>query len=225
MAVLFTGAGASKPFGYPTTKEFFTQEFRGNLGELNNLFGWVANFCGSQPETVDVEAVLALLEPIQDFLQTPAGSFLAQRIDDNWAQAIPQLVQRVKDACFSQYGTPPKLEDVHRIYEPQLENLFWKRSCIPLFTTNYDPVTDYLLKFADKRGMPAFDGFNSRGEWDPSGYGKEKSGLEIYHLHGSLSWFRDGEAVKNLRVHGQIKGRESDHLLIYPGFKGNAEDA
>ena len=65
------------------------------------------------------------------------------------------------------------------------------------------------------------DGFDRLNTWNAALYKKKKNGLAIYSLHGSLSWVEVDGRVVNTRTSSREQGRE--HLLIYPGFKGNPE--
>ena len=38
-----------------------------------------------------------------------------------------------------------------------------------------------------------------------------------------MYWFKDGDQIKNTRCYYRYEGHREDHLLIYPGYKGNPE--
>jgi hypothetical protein len=223
MITVFTGAGASRALGYPTTKEFFATGV-GQALQKDDLYVKVARHLKTQ-ETVDVEDLLRVLGPFAALASTDAGTFILPDLQrDHWVGRIPPYVAKVEEACFTHYGRIPETEDVKRLYEPLMDFCedFGRRMC--LFTTNYDPVTDELIRIAHSKGARAYDGFDSLCLWEPRGYSEvADSGVAIYRLHGSMCWVEDEKGIKNTRDYSQRTLRNAKHRLIYPGFKGNPE--
>ena len=122
------------------------------------------------------------------------------------------------------YGKEPATHEVRKIYLPLLDLVGWGKNRISLYTANYDPVTDIIMDVADEEGIPAYDGFKNRGVWDKSLYRNERKGLDIYRIHGSMSWVQKGTRVINTRDYALRSGSHNKHLIIYPGYKGDPEN-
>ncbi len=211
---LLTGAGASRPLGYPTTIEFFPSDAGGPSSEILQLLKQEAG------NPLDVEEALAILQPIIDFSETRAGHFLKLKRPGDWWEQIESFTTYTRERCFELYGTQPDPAQVRELYEPLLRTVSADKQPVALFTTNYDPVTDELMGLAQLLRFPTYDGFDRTGWWHPSGYGASESGLDIYRLHGSMSWVMQGNRIKNTRDYSLRRGK-TEHLLIYPGYKGD----
>ena len=223
MITLFTGAGASRPFGYPTTPEFFSGKSATTLHLVKHKVYQNLKTHFAQG-TLDVEDVLRTLQPFADLKDIPTGKFLFPHFQGRWYQEIPSFITLVNRACFELYGRTPARGEVDKVYRPVLDRLGWGAERVNLFTTNYDPVTDQLLRIADESGVNCTDGFTRFGIMNSKEYSEIVAGLSIYRLHGSMSWIeKDGE-VQNSRDCDQRARGLSSHLLIYPGFKGNPEE-
>ena len=216
MAVtILTGAGASRPFDYPTTTEFFP-EFSELPPGQQKVIGALRK---QAKEPLDVEDVLQLVQPTIDFLNTDPGRFFRRNIRTEWVKEVQAFGGYVKDRCFDLYGELPDSNAVISAYGPLLDLSGWREHAVSLFTTNYDPVSDVLLELGSNEGIPCFDGFGPTGLWDESKYGS-KTGLDVFRLHGSMSWVLQRGHVRNTRDYSLRRGR-TEHLLIFPGYKGN----
>ena len=211
---VLTGAGASCPLGYPTTIEFFPSDGGGPNLEILQLLKQEAG------DPLDVEEALAILQPIIDFGETRAGRFLKLKRPGDWWEQIESFTTYTRDRCFELYGADADTARVGELYEPLLQVVGASEQRVALFTTNYDPVTDELLSLAQSLRLPSYDGFDRTGWWHPSDYGASDAGLDVYRLHGSMSWVMQGNRIKNTRDYSLRRGK-TEHLLIYPGFKGN----
>jgi len=215
--VLLTGAGASKPLGFSTTTECFSDE----PNEINRTYKEIAQWLGKS--SPDVEEVLQFLQPIDDFLGTNPGRFVGRRLSDDWGRRVPAFTEHVRRKCFHHYGKRPDEKAVRQLYEELLELSGWRRYAIDLFTANYDPVTDVLLDIAKEQGLRAYDGFGLFARWEPDLFDWSEPGIKVFRLHGSMSWIRDGNRIFNSRDYNLRESGPQKHLLIYPGFKGDPE--
>ena len=224
--ILFTGAGASAPFGYPTTNQFFSEELdetlskRGRKKTLDEVHGILRK---REPGTEkDVEEVFLLVEPLVKLMGTPTGDLLARIQADRWCEALEALLQLLRRHCFTAYGKATDENAVETIYTRWLESFGWPNSKVSLFTTNYDRIPGYLRKITMQLGTRFYDGFNdAAGEWDPRGYNTGAPGLDVYHLHGSLSWYEEDGTIRRNFSYDPLEGGIDRHILIYPGFKGD----
>jgi hypothetical protein len=221
-ATIFTGAGASKPLDYSTTTEFFPSDNAFPKPNYLNFFNHIKEHLGVSG-VVDVEKVLEVLQPAEENLKTLSGKFIAKKLTDNWGNLIPSFTEYIRGRCFDLYGFYPNEDKVNELYNPLLDIVRWKEQKISLFTVNYDPVTDAIMEIAEQMKIPSYDGFKPRGRWDPSGYNDIKKGFNIYRLHGSMSWIKQGAHVINTRDYSRRSGN-TKHLIIYPGYKGNPEN-
>lgn len=221
MITIFTGAGASRALNYPTTAEFFGSGEGVSLC-TDDVYKNVAHHL--KKKQLDVEDVLRLLFPFAGLLPTATGEFIFRHLKGHWIATIPEFVKKANNVCFDHYGRLPEESDVRAAYLPLLQFCEWTNQRISLFTTNYDPVTDVLMEIADTEGVPCHDGFNRLGTWDSGSYSALKTrGLAIYRLHGSMSWIEIEGRIRNTRDYARRVGARSEHLIIYPGFKGNPE--
>jgi len=218
---LLTGAGASRAFEYPTTIEFFSELAPNENKQHQEILQRLRQQIGTTQ--LDVEDVLSILEPIEDFFKTPSGKFTSSKLADNWQQKIITFSKLCRDRCFELYGKDPKYEIVSEYYLPILNSCGWKDNKVSLYTTNYDPISDSIMDLAEEHRLPCYDGFKSRGKWDPENYNEHVTGLNIYRLHGSMSWVQRNGHIINTRDYTLRQGKV-DHLLIYPGYKGNPEN-
>jgi len=215
---ILTGAGASRPLGYPTTTEFFPEP--GGAAPNAAVLAALTKQLG---DPVDVEKALAILDPIVEFRTTPSGRFLHSRRGTNWWEEIEAFTTWTQERCFELYGVLPELEQVRELYSPLLDLLDPSTQTVSLFTANYDPVTDFIIEIGEAQDIRCFDGFGQAGWWQPSTYGQGRTGLDIFRLHGSMSWVLQGGRVKNTRDYSLRRGKTS-HLVIYPGYKGDPMD-
>lgn len=223
MITIFTGAGASRALGYPTTAEFFSHEIGQRLQKSEVYIQAKQYFRKS--EVIDVEDLLRLLQPFVSLTTTPTWEFIHPSLPNHWCRQIPSFVTDINRACFDLYGSRVSKDDVRQAYMPLLNLFDWKNRRINLFTTNYDPSTDTLLTLADENNVKNHDGFGRLGMWDPEAYqNTESANLSIYRLHGSMSWVKQGNSILNTREYTARIPGHTEHLIIYPGFKGSPEE-
>jgi hypothetical protein len=238
---LFLGAGASAPFGYPTTLKFISdlKEELGSTPELellNHILG-ISGF-------VDAEHVLELLDvlhninkhPFQEFIQTyqtyirfkgdkAAVSFL------DLLNSIEQLRGKIQSDVFRQYQfNPNSIESISLAYKPLIELLFsiTNNSPLSIFTTNYDRVIE---NFCRSNKLHCIDGFKRNEEteefeWHPEEFDRRTASdkaptIKLFKLHGSLNWLdRGNNTIERVSVEGKIRTKQhKGNLLIYPAEK------
>lgn len=223
--VIITGAGASRPLGYATTSEFFNAEISKKAWEPKRaeVFKALAHLLGSGAQ--DVEDILGLLQPAEEFLKTTAGAFLRHLIQTNYSRAddysapIKHLSEQIRDRLFDIYGDEPDERDVENLFLPLLEMLNWENSEIDVFTLNYDLILDSVLEIASSHEVYAYDGFSgARNRYNDKKYSDPNLKLRLFRLHGSLSWIKTGGTIINQR---HCARTNRPHIYIPPGFKGD----
>ena len=226
--VIFTGAGASRPLGFPTTTEFFGTPEKGPAWTPNNpkAFQAIQNTLRSNP--LDVEDALRLLEPSISYVETDSGKYLSKFLELRVGGSFEQHFQELKllhdqiiRRCFDLYAFRPSTKIIQKLYFPLLEILHWQKNVIEIFTTNYDRSTNILCEIAFDNDLQAYDGFDFFERFRPADYEKITRGIAVYRLHGSMLWVKDENEIRQKPT---ISHTNEDHLFLAPGYKGNPED-
>lgn len=191
---LFLGAGASTPYGMPTTKDLLERIRRGAAHiPLKGLLG--------SPEFSDIEYVLAALDDVERFAESPGGRAYAESAKGEFpgfAAAAAQAQRVIEDWIYSSYKWNPKHDyTAERVFD-RLFRFVRDNGGIPtVFTTNFDTaVEEYCKNSPENVGeiVRYVDGFAPnkagnmivwRNDFSTGGGGQE---VILYKLHGSLSW-------------------------------------
>ena len=112
-----------------------------------------------------------------------------QLSDDNWTlgEAVVEACNYIKDTvAFSLSREPTRME--HLSF---LTQAITTEKAVHIFTLNHDILLERFLK---KCGIPFLDGFgdpdNDVRYWSPGFVSSLAKGVAIYHLHGSVDWYR-----------------------------------
>ena len=227
--VLFTGAGASVPFGYPTTTEFFNKEPTLKFNESEQtIFTTLKEELDAKGQG-DLEVVLEHLDSNLNHFDSEHGKFFL-KISNSEKQNVlmEQIRDKLRKKCFQVYGQTPDSNLVDKIFCDLIKDCLDLRDDIQLFTTNYDPITDVILeKFILDYGKEVYDGFNRvNNAWDKTGYDKQPNSIKIYRLHGSINWVEGNDGrVRKLPVNDPGPSPYRKNIIIYPGYKGDIENA
>lgn len=241
---LFLGAGASRAFGYPTTREFLEILRKGASRQEGALLESVVSVDLVQ----DVEHVLQFLDGV---LATSSNNYVNAVFSsirtifpikggETW-EAYVRLCKRLKGRIIStlyvQYEFDPvKIDNVVRAYAG-LVNLIQKynaggsrsRGTLDVFTTNYDRVVEEFALNA-KANIHLIDGFSTdsrsgRRLWNPTVFtepslNREESLLRLFKLHGSLNWRETSTGeIESVRTEQECRvdsRRYRRNVLIYP---------
>jgi NAD-dependent SIR2 family protein deacetylase len=245
---------AVSPTDYPTTKEFFAklpdtitgnplfglilarlrqtdpdrivdiEEALWSLGEILRVIHTVTD------PTTDVGFLLS-----ENRLNGPLNSQIDLRgplgVLTNVAQRGEALQSQINQLVYSLYR---KLPDENNLADNWLQLLPALRSRtdrLEVFTTNYDRVIETAVQISQ---VPLQTGRNSRIdtsvdiEWwkaDIPAYEIRLKGGAlglVTKLHGSIDWTRDDGEVR--WGNPSFRGRDADHIILYPGFKGEPAD-
>ncbi|MEX0597944.1 MAG: SIR2 family protein [Candidatus Paceibacterota bacterium] len=207
---LFLGAGASVPYGKPTTRklrENLIEKYGDGLGD-NFLSTLLA--C---PEFEDVEHILQATKDLTSFNELYGGKFLSWL--GNQSRLVigltsgnhkyPEFVENLKkikntfeNEVFENYSWDHNADQtVNTLFPPLLNFLQSKSDKITIFTTNYDrAVEEYCSR--DDNNFFCVDGFkhheySGRNIWNNGDnlYADlipNKTDVFLYKLHGSLNW-------------------------------------
>jgi hypothetical protein len=217
--VLFLGAGASKPFGKPTTKEFkdILRDEKYHPSAPSNLEPWqkkILNSILSFEEFKDIEHVLQCLKEIDEFFTNSqyGGKYLQSKnlvYDKGNQWDFSQYIENVKtqrglierDIFEYYHWNHSKEEELGQKIYDQLFAEIMKHSnsnVIRIFTTNYDRTIEEYCS-SEQRNYQFIDGFiphyrSGRRKWNEGKYeaplDKGEVPVYLYKLHGSLDWKR-----------------------------------
>lgn len=184
--VLFLGAGASAPLGFPTTKQVMAEiglepsnptkqkEVTEHTELLTNIFAQLAS------DKRDLEGILDYLRIINNELNSYQLNILAgiisaqspsdfqatiQDIVTKYKKETKELEDNIKEYMFNLYVFQPEKhgDKTEKLYRPLAELLLVDRIFgedvdeLPIFTTNYDLVIESLV---DRRFMSNFEFVN-----------------------------------------------------------------
>ncbi len=244
-AGLFLGAGASVPYGKPTTKEFKDLLQNETLDGITNT---ILQSILSIPEFEDVEHVLQAIKETKDFLTNWGGRYFLGLQNQNpphlqfkntninfedFAQHLQTIQTFIEDKIFDHYHWDhEKDDDLSKIMHCILEELMEDSERKIVFTTNYDRAVE---RYCEMKEFQILDGYTPKpalgmAVWDPSSFECEnkdnhpegidinKPKIYLYKLHGSLSW-KNHVQHKTVKISSEGKRPDPNYdrnYLIYP---------
>ena len=245
--ILFLGAGASRTFGYPTTKEFLE-----NLNEkLPNEESDILQSLRRLPDAGDVEKILEIIDPIvksepNRLLHSSLGKIgtSVPSINKNIAwkdylRSIIYLKDKIIEDLHEQYKfNRSKIKEIVEIYNPlvrllpciEFDEEVERPATLTVATTNYDQVFEQYAS-ADKNNVTLHDFFDYNektgkyylNRWKRWGFREENVQVWYYKLHGSLNWREtiDAKIEKcETEEHCSNSEKHKRNVLIYPTQKG-----
>ena len=246
MILIFAGAGASAAVNskkYPTTAEYYNRLPADIKVELENLSEgkFIKNVISN---SLDVENILWDIKEIKQSIQEltraekkATSIFLStttykgtRKFLGNDLKQLSSLEKRINAHVYELYRQLPEEKEVQNwinLLGLSQYSLDDNRSVvehgIEIFTTNYDPVFDYLSNsFEIETG---FRLKNAKATLDIKTWSEDfqnNKRMRLTNLHGSVSWSRDaGGNIINGDTHPS-DGR--DNVILYPGYKGIPED-
>ena len=249
MLSFFTGAGASKPFGYSTT-DTFSLRVQDHLSKVLSghvqgdkpphryyprYFFDARNFLEELHRSADIEVILRELNDLKRALEKLRTQRtremkwkdvflkgLMETVDSDLSD-LDFLLRDIHKLVYDEYWQAESDKNATKIYDDLFSSLAKSQEIMNIFTTNYDLTIERA--FMDKEPDAFTDGFaydaaRRNVYWDISHYDKQ---ARLYKLHGSVNWKRtaNGE-IYRVPTHDFTK--HEDHVILYPGFKGVAED-
>ena len=235
----FLGAGASAPYGMPTTGEFIKRLLERGRGRRK----WqeVTAALGAS----SIEELFDRLADTARYFSTDAGRSIRSRLlmpslgsQASWLRGIPRLESSLKSRIFEAYTwNPGNKAALDTVLGPLLD-LAAEQGEVPVYTTNYDRcVEEYCSD--PRKGLLCHDGFDEdphagRFRWKDT-YGKTVNGrsvaaaraLKLYKLHGSLGWKLGPYGPERLAYESRSGNKHYKDLLVYPSSRADPmmEDA
>lgn len=209
---LFLGAGASVPYGMPTTRELREKIRHDDLDfprkDLLDPDGFP-----------DIEHVLSVLDQLLSFLQSRAGGLYTEFTTnppdkkEHAPSALEFSIERLVSYVNASHKSKEIIEDIitqnykwstsknasaEKILGPLFDFVKSKDEQVTVFTTNYDTaIEEYCGKV--RRNTECVDGFKfddvrRRVVWDGKFVPQNDAlGTKVflYKLHGSMNWLAD----------------------------------
>jgi hypothetical protein len=235
--MLFLGAGASVPFGYPPTKPFVSRLLEQTPESMREglLLRAICNAKGVE----DAEHIIEILDTIaglkdslaRTFFENttlstpPVGNLRYGELEELAVSLRGRIIREIFRTYSWKGGSKERFEIYSRLFNIIREASHNEFLCV--FTTNYDRVIE---EFCLDEQIPFEDGFvhdprRRIWEWNPpEREAKRPLTVYLYKLHGSLNWRRtiDGR-IEQVRPEEPIGvgGEDSflENVLIYPGEK------
>jgi NAD-dependent SIR2 family protein deacetylase/Sec-independent protein translocase protein TatA len=247
--VFLLGAGASKPVGVPITKEF-RKEFEKHCSDNDKLAAILGSLL-KHDKKQDIEEMLVNLYSLSRLKGSIASKVFEGEVpvllDAYFGKAKAQGTRRVVSKVRRDLGKwgaeyrelelalldfiNEKCLDFDPTKAHDLYSGLLKECLAPgarVFTTNYDPVLEEVCRKDSVLQDKYADGFvYNRAEgmhvWDFEMRQFNAAPLQVYKLHGSVTWYRDEKAERIIQVPIKLGegakfkgGRKMYHLLIYP---------
>jgi hypothetical protein len=227
--LFFLGAGASVPAGVSDVrglvKEYIEWLISNSKKDQANRIEKVTRLIADwQMENkfnrkVDIELLLEAIENAERIEEDIVGIFFENEKDmvsEFKGNSInsKELKMFIKEKCF--------VPDSRATYLEPLLEFIDDSGCLDVFSTNYD---NSLEQLSDIRDIRCIDGFDSTG-WNPQVFRERRGQLNIYKLHGSITWWRTEEGdYKSIPIKddkGAIElasGKTAVPFILYPGKK------
>lgn len=236
---LFLGAGASAPYGMPTTKELWDKIKRGNLDfPRRDLL--------DSDDFPDIEHVLSVLDQLITFADSRAGRLCAEFVagvscnecDSPAHQFAKRLKSHIDDSRSSKEIIEQLItehykwdlsnnEYAEKILRPLFDLARSREGHVTVFTTNYDTAIEEYCRTSD-RHIEQIDGFTFRATgrtlvWDGNFSPQDGFGTKVflYKLHGSMSWFIDGSGPRaslSQKIHTDESKDQKRGMYIRPSL-------
>ncbi|MFC1507581.1 SIR2 family protein [Thermoproteota archaeon] len=243
MVVLFLGAGASAPFGYPVMSELnnlLLNSITDNEGDL--LYHFYLN--GNR----DAETVIQSIQTLENIEQRGLDKLFnyvtyqgrKNQIGAEFKKFIiicKDLHRSIEAKIFDTYQFNPNISSIFPLYQQlftiikEHQKNIGSNDPLEVYTTNYDRIIEEFSYASENYSI--YDGFEydskqQRHFWNPEfSAGKLTKELQtvinLYKLHGSLNWKKTDHGIERVTLEIKNVPRIRD-LLIYPGSKSPPEE-
>ena len=232
---LFLGAGASKPLGFPDTKEFKTRlEELLKQRQKGNMFSMLQR-SGHE----DIENVLTDIDKLMNLSSDRGYKLLQNTVDITYKEnsASPthdslddvlaiflDYKKSIHNHVYNEYSWKGTSNDDLKLYDDVFQILQTSDDGIHICTTNYDLVMEHYIDI-DGNGLARVDGFlhddsTSKLFFDPTTFSRppqnnnQDTRCYLYKLHGSLNWVSHGDKIRQRETDESFAGE--DNVIIYP---------
>lgn len=239
--IFFLGAGASVDAGMPTVAQF-TQSLKESLANLRDVdgiprpqFKQFFDLVSEQDHTVEenYERFFEWVKLVLNVRREPYRELIDLRIPPGLLDVItslPFVIGHEVISLLRSYQTSPA-------YLARLDEFLPESGRLKIFSLNYDCCVEDACHAAKIDLTTGFD--PSTGGWNPSLFAKREQGINLYKLHGSLSWYQMYPYIEELShgcsifelspemVSERTKKPANDcypELVLGPGDKKQSDD-
>jgi len=242
---LFLGAGASVPYGKPTTKEL--KEKLTNYSPSDLIDEIFQSFI-THPKFLDIEYVLQSVREIVNFSKNKGGLYFFEHGKngifnykhghvpfDTFAKNVETVERVLENSIFEYYRWErDSNKSLLKIFDEVFYLLNEFSEEIHVFTTNYDKAVEQYCNLRHKKFV-CIDGFERNpphhefakwnGNFSPI-LAKQLTNIFLYKLHGSLNW---KEHIDEGIVRTNEESKPDDHnflknVVIYPTLSPKIEE-
>lgn len=236
---LFLGAGASVPYGKPTTPQLREKLIKKHGHSTNDSF--LQSFLDCN-EFEDIEHLLQSIKDLTELFNEYGGKYLIWYGNrgqltfntnrgnisfGDFVKEFPKIQHIFEDEVFDNYSWNHDFDNIlPKIFDPIFNLLQTHSDKIRIFTTNYDrSIEEYC---SSDNNFRCIDGFklatdSQRYLWNDGNYSyfdtdTSKINVYLYKIHGSLSWKRHKKYGIE-RTTSEAKPTDSNYIedfLIYP---------
>ena len=243
---LFLGAGASVPYGMPTTKEirdridhdyFFprpdlmdARRFP-NIENVLSVLDQLLSFAGSEAGRLYIDFTND--PPDREKHDKSALEFSADRLEKYLVDS-EESKEIIEDLITASYKwNPSNNKDAEKILRPFFDLVKSEEGHVNIFTTNYDTVIEEYCGNPD-RHMERIDGFKFHdarralvwdGEFVPQNDAFSTKVI-LYKIHGSMNWLLDGSGGHRSILQKPDTGASDDRtrdMYIRPSLDSKGE--
>jgi hypothetical protein len=227
--MILTGAGASIPLNIPGMQGMAIQ-FKKYI-KKEQSFSKVYKQLIKHGASEDIEKILEFANEITEFTSRPISSFIESCVAPQQGDTLNKYkrrrdadikaVRNFRNVLFSWISNTClgfERNKAEIIYGELIETLTERQ--IPVYTTNYDAVLDYV---ATRRGISVADNFikNSIGRlfWDKDLRAFNQEGLKLINIHGSIQWHgSDDGKIEKIPQPATVnrEGQPLSQLMIFP---------
>lgn len=204
---LFLGAGASVPFGMPTTASLLSKLEKFSYGDID---AEVLQSFLHYRKYPDIEYVLQALRDIKSFERSRGGNYFFENLQhgifsyskktlssDEFINKIVHAESTLEQLIYENYRWKYANKDqLAQIYDELVGFLRKQSEHIQIFTTNYDRAVEEYCIYRDK--YACIDGFERKpshseisrwtGNFEVPNESRNLDYVQLYKLHGSLTW-------------------------------------
>lgn len=230
--VFLFGAGISIPVGVPAMQGMFTGFLDKSKSGITPADKRICSFLVDDLGVAkDLEEFLLAANSITDYSVSALHKLVERSVSSRGdSKAIREFRQRLNKHAADVAGVKERIlsymartcfqfdrDKAVSLFTPAVSAI--SNRAYPVYTTNYDFALEYV---AEQAGITLHDNFLLKGQrylWNPSIDFPLGDGLTIVKLHGSVTWYSDGDgAIEKLYHHTDINtvGRNVGRLVIAP---------
>lgn len=237
----FLGAGASKPFGYPTTKDFMENFRKARISQnQKSIFNGILE----GDKIKDIEHVLEFLDAVVNFQNNDLVKSIYSKNTmvinmqnksfgfDQFVTLCSGLKERIVQSVYKEYqADPTKIKEIRIAYDELFEavSFVFPQKEFIIYTINYDKVIEQFT--AEDNRLTLVDGFTydenkRRKYWNHEQEFSKRDNNEMYvklfKIHGSLDWrITQGNEIVCVDTEELCPDSKvfKSNLVIYPAQK------